>query len=123
VRAALGVDALVGEAQALDGTAADEMLAHDLLGILGLDVAVPDGLGIDDDGGAVLALVEAAGLVDAHAAAEVCGLRGLLQGYMNIASATGCTRGTRRTVWALIGTDKDMMFKDGQLGSILLSPD
>ena len=120
---ALGVDALIGEAQALDGAAADEVFAHDLLGILWLDVAVPDGLGIDDDSGAVLALVEAAGLVDAHSAGEVCGLRGLLQGHMDIASASGCARGARRTVRALIGTDKDMMFKDGQLGSILLSPD
>ena len=123
MRAALGVDALVGKAQALDGLAAYEVLAHDCLGVYRLYVAVPHCLGIDDNRWTVLALIQAAGLVDAYAACQIRGFGRLLQRCVNFVSATGCARGARRTVRALICTDKDMMFKDGQWGSILLSPD
>jgi hypothetical protein len=74
VRAGFGVDALVCEAKPLDWTAVDKVFLDDLLGIFGLDVAIPDGLRVDDDGWAMLALVEAAGLVDTNRAAEPGGL-------------------------------------------------
>ena len=61
VRAVFGVEARVGEAEALDGTIVEEVFGNDLVDVAGVDVAVPDRFGIDDDDGAVLALVEAAG--------------------------------------------------------------
>jgi hypothetical protein len=57
VRAAVGVDAAVGKAEALDGTAMEEVVLHDLFGIVRVDETVPDGFGIDDEDGPVLALV------------------------------------------------------------------
>lgn len=60
-----GVDAAVSENEALDGAAFDEVGLDDLGNIRRSDAAVPDGFRIDDDAGPVLALVEAAGLVDA----------------------------------------------------------
>lgn len=65
VRAGFGVEAVLGEAEPFDRTAGDEVLGDDFCGVFGLDVAVPDGLGINDDGRSVLTLVEAEGLVDA----------------------------------------------------------
>ncbi len=61
---------LVAVDQALDGCAADEMLADDLLYVVRLDGPVPDVVGVNDDHGAEAALVEAAAFVDAHAASE-----------------------------------------------------
>ena len=60
VRARFCVDAHIGEAEPLNGTAVDQMLLHNLRGIFGLYMAVPHGLGIYDDGWPVLALVKAA---------------------------------------------------------------
>jgi hypothetical protein len=48
VWAILGVDAGFRQAQALDGPAFDEVLLDDLLDVTDVDVAVPDGLGVDD---------------------------------------------------------------------------
>ncbi len=58
--AAAGIDALVGEAKPLDWAAGDEMFPDDLFGIFGLDGTIPNSLWIDDNGRAVLALIEAA---------------------------------------------------------------
>lgn len=63
--AVLGVEAGVGEAEALDGTVVEEVFGDDLFDIASVDVAVPNGFGIDDDDRAVLALVETAGFVGA----------------------------------------------------------
>ena len=46
------------------------MLRNDFIGVFGFHSAIPDGIGVDDYGGAVLALVKAARLVDADAAGE-----------------------------------------------------
>ena len=70
VRAGLGVEARVGDPQPLHRPATHQVLVDDLRGIFRLHIAIPDGFGIDDDRGPVLALVKAAGLVDAHRAAQ-----------------------------------------------------
>ena len=80
VRAVFGVEARVGEAEALDGTIVEEVFGDDLVDVAGMDVAVPDGVGIDDDDGAVLALVEAAGFVGADVVLESGFLDGVLEG-------------------------------------------
>ena len=114
MRARLGVEALVGEAQALDGAAGDEVLVDDFGGVFQADVAIPDGLGVDHDGGAVLALIEAAGLVDADARGEAGGLGKLLDGRVELGLAVGVARGARGILGAGIGADKDVAFKRGQ---------
>ena len=78
VGAVFGVDALVCEAQPFDWTAMDEVFLNDLSGIFRLDVAVPDGFGIDNDRWAMFALVETSGFVDANRAAQTSGFGELL---------------------------------------------
>lgn len=68
--AAFHVQALVRDAQPLHRTACNQVFSYDLVGIFGLNAAVPDGVGIDDDRGPVLALVETPGFIDAHLATE-----------------------------------------------------
>jgi hypothetical protein len=76
----VGVDAGVGKAEALDRTAMEEVLLDDLFGVVGIGETVPDAFGIDDQDGAVFALVEAAGFVDADAMLEAGDLDGILEG-------------------------------------------
>jgi hypothetical protein len=80
VWAVLGVEAGVGESQALDGTAVEEMLGDYLFDVFQVDEAVPDGLGIDHDYGAVFALIEAAGFVGPDVVLKTGFLDGVLEG-------------------------------------------
>ena len=64
--AGCGVQAGIRQAKALDGLAAEDVRLDNLLDIGFGDVTVPDGVGVDHDGGAVLALIEAAGLIGPH---------------------------------------------------------
>ena len=112
MRAVAGVDAGVGKAEALDGTAVDEMLLDDLLGVVGGGEAVPDGFGVDDEDGAVLALVEAAGFVDADAVLEAGGFDGILEGAAKFLAVFVAAAGAGGGIVALVEADEDMVFKD-----------
>ncbi len=79
MRTTLRIHAAVGHAQPFHGSSAHQVLGYNFLRILGLHVAVPHCVRIDDHGGAVLALVKAAGLVNAHFPAQPGFARELLQ--------------------------------------------
>jgi hypothetical protein len=79
VRTGFGVDAFIRQAQAFHGPAADQVLLDNLRRVSRLHVAVPDGFWINDNGGAVLALVKASRLVDPDLGAEASGFGELLQ--------------------------------------------
>jgi hypothetical protein len=111
--AGLGVDAGVGDAEALDGAAVDQVLLDDLGCVFGLHTAVPDGLGVDDDGGAVLALVKAERLVDAHAG-EAGGLGELLELSEDFALSIGGAGGAGCSLGTDVMTDKDVMLEKRQ---------
>jgi hypothetical protein len=51
----VGIDAGAGKAEAFDGAAVEEVLLDDLFGVAGFGETVPDGVGIDDEDGPVLA--------------------------------------------------------------------
>jgi len=70
MRARFCVQALVGNAKALNRATADEMFPHDVFRIFRAHVAVPDGFGVNNDCWPVLALIETARLVDAYLARE-----------------------------------------------------
>ena len=114
VGAGFCVEAGVGDAQALYGAAGDEMLGNDGVSVFRFDVAVPDGIGVDDNVGAMLALVEAAGFVDADLAAQAGLLGELLQTGVQLALAIGCAGAARSVSMADVVADKDMAFKGGQ---------
>lgn len=122
MRAGLCVDALVGKAKPFHRPAIYKMLLHNLCCIFGANVAVPDCFGIDDNGGAVLALVEAPGFVDAHGAAQARSFGKLLQLRMQFAFSVGCARGPRSIRRTGIQTNKNVVFEGWQT-SFLLSPD
>jgi hypothetical protein len=111
VRAVVGVDAGVWKAEALDGTAMEEVFLNDLFRVVGVDETVPDGFGIDDEYGAVLALIEAAGLVYADAVLEAGGLDGILERAAKFLAVFEGAAGARGFV-SLVETDKEVMFED-----------
>lgn len=79
MRTALGIDALIRQPQPLHRPPVDQVLLDNLSGILRLHMPVPNGLWIDNHRRAVLALVQAARLVDAHSASKACSFAQLLQ--------------------------------------------
>ena len=108
----VGIDAGVGKAEALDGAAVDEVLVDDFLSVVGAGEAVPDGFGIDDHDGAVLALVEATGFVDADAVLEAGGLDGILEGAAEFLAVFVAAAGAGGGIVALVEADKEVMFED-----------
>jgi hypothetical protein len=111
MRAMLGVKAGSGEAQPLHGATMEEMLGDNFLNILQMNEAIPNGLGIDHHRRAMLALIEAAGFVGPNQMLEASVLDGILEGGFQLLAAERQAAWTGRRFVALIGTDKDMMFK------------
>jgi hypothetical protein len=111
VGAALGVEAGVGEQKALDRTAVDEVLADNLVNVFYVDEAVPDGFGIDDYNGAVLALVETAGFVGADFALQPGVLDCVLEGAFQLAAAVAGTARTGGVFVTLVGADEEVMLE------------
>jgi hypothetical protein len=114
MRACFGVDALLGQAKALDWLAAKQVLFHDLRSIFRLDVAVPDSLGIHHDGWPVFALVKASGFIDPHFAGQTGFLGQLLQLRMQLALSIGCAGRARRTCGTCVVADENVMFENWQ---------
>jgi hypothetical protein len=109
VGAVLDVEAGVGDAEALDGAVVEEVLGDDLVDVFEVDVAVPDGFGIDDDDRAMLALVEAAGLVGADVVLEAGFLDGVLEGWLELLTAAGEATWAHGGFVALVGADEDVV--------------
>jgi hypothetical protein len=116
VRADGGVEAVVRNEKALDGPAGNEVLADDFGHVFNFDSAVPDGFGVDDDGGAVLALLEASGLVDADAVDKTGGFCGIFEGGVELTLAVGGAGRARAARLADIGADEDVAFEFRQSG-------
>jgi hypothetical protein len=123
VRTGFCVEALFGDAETVYRAASDEVIPNNGFGVLGADIAVPDGLRVDDDHGAVLALVEATGLVDAHAAGKASFLCQLLEAGVQIALAVGGTGDAGRIGGAGVVANKDVMFEGWQRGILLDASD
>ncbi len=108
----VGIDAGVGKAEAFDGTAVEEVLVDDLFGVAGLGETVPDGFGVDDEDGAVLALVEATGFVDADAVFEAGGFDGIFEGAAEFLAVFVAAAGAGGGIVALVEANKEVMFED-----------
>jgi hypothetical protein len=115
MRAGFRVDARVGNAQPLDRPPVHQVLFDNLGGILGLNASVPDGFWIDNDSWAMLALIQAQGLVDAdiRQACSFCELLQLDEDFalsIRCAGRSGCSLGTN------VMADKDVMLVKRQTG-------
>jgi hypothetical protein len=108
----VSVDAGVGQTEAIDGTTVEEVLVDDLFGVVGVGETVPDGFGIDDEDGAVLALIEASGLVDADAMLEAGGFDGVLEGATDFLAVFGGATGAGGGFVALVQADKEVVLED-----------
>jgi hypothetical protein len=75
---------------------------------------IPDGLWINDDRGAMLALVEAERFVDADARCKTGGLGMLLELHEKRAGSIGGAGWARCIGGAYVMTDEDMVFKRRQ---------
>ena len=115
-----GVDAVGGQTEALDRLAVDQMLLNDCGDIFGLNISVPDRFWINHDYRPVLALVEAAGLVDADCTAQAGRAGKLLQLSEHLALTVSSAGWAWGTLGADILTDKDVPFKGSQWAEILL---
>ncbi|OJV41466.1 MAG: hypothetical protein BGO25_17355 [Acidobacteriales bacterium 59-55] len=111
MRAMLGIEAGSRQAKSLHGTAMQKMLGNDLVHVFQLDEAVPDRLGIDDDHGAMLALVETAGLVGANQVLEARILHSVLEGGLKLFAALRQATGAGCVLVALVRTDKEVVLK------------
>ena len=114
MRAGLGVQAIIRDAQSFDRPSAHQVFANDLRAVLGLHIAIPHSAGINDHRRPVLALIETSGLVDAHRRAKRRFLSELLKQREEFALAIACTRWARRAFRALVVTNEDVMLECGQ---------
>ena len=103
MRAVGVIEASVIDEEVVEDFAAEEGFLDDAGDIFESDAAVPDALGVDDDGGAMLALVEAAGLVGPSEVAEAGFLEFLFEGITQALGALGvaASRGGGRRSRAL----------------------
>lgn len=109
VRAGSRIEAAFRKAQALDGTATDEVFVDYLLYILSFDEAVPDGIRVNDHGRTVFALVEASGLVGANTPSQTSRLDGVLELGMDLAfTLLVRTGGTSAAGLSGIGADENV---------------
>lgn len=120
VFAGRSVQAGVGQAKAFYRPAAKDVRLDDFLDVGFGDVSVPDGVGVDDDVGAVLALVEASRLIGADFAFQAALGQSLFEELLQfgfgggIAASTGMTRGT------LVSADEDVFIEFGHRARLVL---
>jgi hypothetical protein len=111
VGALLDVEADVGEAQALDRTAVEEMLRDDFFDVFDVDEAVPNGLRIDNNDRTVFALVETARFVGPDVVFEAGVLDGILEGGFKLFAAARKAARTVGAFVAFVGANEDVVVK------------
>jgi hypothetical protein len=84
---------------------------NDFVNIRGGDPAVPDSVGIHDHGRAVLALIEAPGLIRSDAVLESKHSQLLLESELQLLLGCGIAAAARMALRSLVAADKDMSFK------------
>jgi len=120
----VGIDAGVGEEEPFDRTAVYQVFLNDFLNVTLVDKTIPNGFGVDDEDWAVLALVQAAGLVNADAVLEASGLYGVFQGSPELFRVFVAAAGASGGVVAFVDADEEVVFKirHKTLGQEFLTP-
>ena len=80
VRAMLRIETCAGKSKALHGSAMNQVLGDDFVDVFQVNETIPDGLGIDHNDRAMLALVKTAGLIGADLVLEAGVLDRVLEG-------------------------------------------
>ena len=89
----------------------NKVLGDNFIHIFKVNEAIPDGLRIDHDHWAMLALIEASGLVGANNMLQSGILDGVLERAFELFAALGKTAWTRCLLVALVGADENVMLK------------
>jgi len=105
------VEAFVGEPQAVDWFAADDVRLDDFFDVGLGDVSIPDGFGIDHKIRAVLALVETAGLVGPYFPLKAAFGQFLLEYFLELRLACGIAASSGTSRWTLVAADEDVFFE------------
>lgn len=106
---ALGIQTGVGNHQFVDDPATDNCLVDDAGSVLATDATIPDFLGIDYDGRAVLTLIEATGAVGSNQARDSAFLQCRLKGASQRLVIVGIAAATIVPWLTRIATDEDVM--------------
>lgn len=108
-----GVQAFIGQSQAFDWVAAYDMGLDDLVDVsLGYE-SIPYGFGIDHEIGAVLALIETAGLVGSYFAFEASFCQFLLEEFLQLRLAGGIAASPWISWRALVAAYEDVFLELG----------
>ena len=118
--AGCGVEAAIGQYQALDRPTVYQVLSYDLVHVFRLDEAVPDGFRIDDDGRAMLALVEASGFIGPNRVLQAGIFHLVLEQALQLALSVVRAGWSCAAGLAHIGADKYMPLKLRQNSYLLL---
>lgn len=105
------IQAGVGQHQTLHGFSTDDVRFDDFVNGGCGDVSVPHGIGIDHDIRAVLALIEAAGLISADSSLEAAFCQFLLKQFLQGRLAAGIAASPRISGRALIAAYEDVFFE------------
>lgn len=111
MRAVLGIEAAFGQSQTFYGTAVDEVLGDDLVHVLELDKAIPDGLGIDHHHRAMFTLIKTSRLVGTDKMLQARVFDGIFEGGFDLLRSMRKAAGTGRGFIALVGANKEMVFE------------
>ena len=105
------VEAGIRQPEPFHWFAADDVRFDDLLDIGFGDVPVPDGVWIDNEVGAVLALVEAARLIGAHSSFQSTLGQFLFEKFLQLRLGQRIAASPRMARWALVSAHEDMFFE------------
>lgn len=118
VRAALGIDAGIGQAQALHGLAAHDVRFDNFVDVSQADAAIPYTFGIDHKIRPVLALIEASGLIGPHFTLESTLGQLLLEEFLQLGIACRIAATSRMPIRTLVSANKDVPFKGGHENNV-----
>jgi hypothetical protein len=107
------VQAGVVNPQVVKNFAGDDGAGDDPGDVLELDAAVPDALGVDDDGRAMLALVETTGVVGPDPSAEAGGFEFFFEGVAQRLVAVRVAATATMTGGALVAANEDVVAECG----------
>src|SRR5271170_289891 len=115
MRTGSSIQALRCKTQSLHRTAVPQMLFDDFVQVFWLHKSVPNLFRINHDRLPMLALLEAAGLVDPQHAMKLRGPHLVFQKRMKLALAVRAAGRPRRTRLPLVGANEDVAIKFRQL--------
>lgn len=118
MRARFRVQAFIGETEAVDWLSVDDVGFDNFVDIGLSDVSVPDCFRIDDQIRAVLALIEASGLVGADASLETAGGEFLLKQFLQARFCFRIAASARMARRALVAANEYVVLELGHQATV-----